>query len=250
MKLNILAFLWIFVIFTILSAEPPDWIVITGTQYNMVLFASAFVGNDVLADSTNMVGAFGPNHCDTLNDCRALGVWDEYASAPGNGFWYFTIVANEDGEQMYFKLYDASNDNILDANETILFQNDSTIGNPDSLFLITSSTPTDNYQSNMPHYFELKQNYPNPFFIGSGYGELPKTRITYQLPKASNVKIVVYNIRGELVKTLVNERKDAGYYNVIWNGKNDKSRLVGTGIYFYQLKSGNNSKIKKMLLLR
>ncbi|RLC47570.1 MAG: hypothetical protein DRH57_03830, partial [Candidatus Cloacimonadota bacterium] len=120
----------------------------------------------------------------------------------------------------------------------------------DSLFLITSSTPTDNYQSNMPHSFELKQNYPNPFFIGSGYGELPKTRITYQLPKASNVKIVVYNIKGELVKTLVNERKDAGYYNVIWNGKNDKSRLVGTGIYFYQLKSGNNSKIKKMLLLR
>ncbi|RLC47342.1 MAG: hypothetical protein DRH57_04235 [Candidatus Cloacimonadota bacterium] len=242
MKLSILAFLWIFVIFTILLAEPPDWIVITGTQYNMVLFASAFVGNDVLADSTNMVGAFGPNHCDTLNDCRALGVWEEHPSAPGNGFWYFTIVANEDGELMHFKLYDASNDNILDANETILFQNDSTIGNPDSLFLITSSTPTDNYQSNMPHSFELKQNYPNPFN--------PQTVIAYQLPERAAVEISIYNILGQKVKTLVNDRKEAGYHKVIWNGKDAENRDVSSGIYFYKISTDKFSETKKCLLLK
>ena len=85
-------------------------------------------------------------------------------------------------------------------------------------------------------------NYPNPFN--------PETKIAYQLPIASNVEIHIYNIKGERVKTLVDECKSAGYHNVIWNGKDDSGKEVSSGIYFYKMITDEHTSSKKMLLLR
>ncbi len=84
---------------------------------------------------------------------------------------------------------------------------------------------------------KLYQNYPNPFN--------PKTIISYSLPKASNVKIMIYNIKGQLVETLVDAQKPAGSHTVDWNVED-----MSSGIYFYKLKSGNYNETKKMLLLK
>jgi len=94
----------------------------------------------------------------------------------------------------------------------------------------------------VPVAFALGQNYPNPFN--------PTTNIQYDIPKASDVKIVIYNILGQPVRTLVNERKEAAKHNVVWDGKNDQGITVATGTYIYQIHAGEFSATKKMNLLK
>jgi len=62
--------------------------------------------------------------------------------------------------------------------------------------------------------------------------------------------LIIYNILGQKARTLVDEPKRAGSYEVIWDGKDDQRKEVGSGIYFYQLRAGDFSETKKMLLLR
>jgi hypothetical protein len=83
----------------------------------------------------------------------------------------------------------------------------------------------------------LYQNYPNPFN--------PTTVISFQLPVTSEVTLKVYDVLGNEVATLVNEEQQPGVYEVEFDGSS-----LTSGIYFYQLKAGNNSQIKKMVLLR
>ncbi len=88
----------------------------------------------------------------------------------------------------------------------------------------------------------LEQNYPNPFN--------PETTIRYRLPVASQVRLEIYNLRGELIKTIVDEYKSAGEYMAVWNGNNRDNRRVASGIYLYRLTIGNQSETRKMLLLK
>lgn len=92
-------------------------------------------------------------------------------------------------------------------------------------------------QNTLPNEFQLSQNYPNPFN--------PTTKIQYQLPQGSNVKIIVYDALGEQVAVLVNEFQNAGTYTTNF----DASKL-SSGIYFYRMEAGNYVKVNKMLLLK
>ena len=89
---------------------------------------------------------------------------------------------------------------------------------------------------------KLNGNYPNPFN--------PITNIAYSIKDAGNVTIEVYNLRGQLVKTLVNSVKETGNHTAFWNGTDNSNKSVSSGIYFYKLKSGNYTNTKKMLLLK
>lgn len=93
-----------------------------------------------------------------------------------------------------------------------------------------------------PTVFSLAQNYPNPFN--------PKTMIRFALPKDSWVKLDVYNILGQKVKTLVDEKLAAGVKEVEWDGKDSKGLEVASGIYFYRIKADNFSDVKKMVMLK
>ncbi|MFQ6618920.1 MAG: FlgD immunoglobulin-like domain containing protein, partial [Fidelibacterota bacterium] len=101
------------------------------------------------------------------------------------------------------------------------------------------STVTDN---NAPDKFMVQQNYPNPFN--------PTTEIRYALPQAEKVVILVYNLLGQKVKTLISNRQEAGYHTVIWDATNDAGQKVGSGNYFYMVKAGSYRVIKKMVVLR
>jgi len=85
--------------------------------------------------------------------------------------------------------------------------------------------------------FSLSQNFPNPF--------TKKTSISYTLPKPTHVSIKIYNIKGQLVKTLINENKPAGYHTIEWNAKG-----LSSGIYFYKFEANDKVFIKKMIILR
>jgi len=101
----------------------------------------------------------------------------------------------------------------------------------------TNPLSVDDRYNMLPAEFSLSQNYPNPFN--------PATVINYQLPRQSNVLLKVFNVLGKEVATLVNEQKDAGTYSVQF----DASSLA-SGLYFYQIRTGNIVETKKMLLIK
>ncbi|HDZ11701.1 MAG TPA: T9SS type A sorting domain-containing protein, partial [Bacteroidetes bacterium] len=93
----------------------------------------------------------------------------------------------------------------------------------------------------VPNEFNISQNYPNPFN--------PVTTIRFVLPKSGFVQLSVFNILGQKVRTLVDENRKAGFYNVIWDGRNDFGNSVPSGIYYYKFTAGKFHSIKRMILM-
>ena len=86
------------------------------------------------------------------------------------------------------------------------------------------------------------RTYPNPFN--------PTTTINYQLPEENPVELTIYNIKGQKVKTLVNEVLPVGEHSAIWNGKDSNGNQVSSGVYFYKMKAEKYSSTKKMILMK
>ena len=94
-----------------------------------------------------------------------------------------------------------------------------------------------------PAAFSLATNYPNPFN--------PATTIQYALPQSADVQLTVYNVVGQVVRTLVAEHQTAGRYLVAWDATNDNGQSLSAGIYFYRLQAGGEfHAVRKMLLLK
>jgi hypothetical protein len=96
--------------------------------------------------------------------------------------------------------------------------------------------------SNLPDQSSLIQNYPNPFN--------PETQIEYQLTQAGPVQLAILNARGEQIRTLVQERKEAGQYRTEWDGQDSYGTPVASGIYVSQLIAGKTVAVHKMVLIR
>ena len=94
----------------------------------------------------------------------------------------------------------------------------------------------------LPDRFGLEQNMPNPFN--------PSTAIGYQLPEAGMVRLAIYNLIGQEVRVLVNERRNAGSFTATWDGTDAVGRRVASGIYLYRIQAGSFSATKRMLLLK
>ena len=101
---------------------------------------------------------------------------------------------------------------------------------------------------NLPIVTELTGNYPNPFN--------PITNIKFSLKANSKVSLSIYNIRGQRVKTLIEDDIQAGYHSVIWNGTDESGKNVSSGVYFSKLKAddsndgGRYTSMKKIILLK
>jgi len=99
-----------------------------------------------------------------------------------------------------------------------------------------------NSDNGKPSQFSLSQNYPNPFN--------PVTNFQFTLPKSAHVRIDVFNIVGQKVKTLLDEEMKPGVYVVDWDGKDMSGNPVSSGIYFYKIRAGDFSDTKRMVLLK
>jgi hypothetical protein len=88
----------------------------------------------------------------------------------------------------------------------------------------------------------LGQNYPNPFN--------PTTTIVFEVPSAGPASLVVYDVTGARVRTLVDGAVRAGRHDVVWDGRNDSHQPVGSGVYFYRIATTGKSLTKKMVLLK
>ncbi|MFQ5865304.1 MAG: FlgD immunoglobulin-like domain containing protein, partial [bacterium] len=107
----------------------------------------------------------------------------------------------------------------------------------------TSVTPEET-NSPIPKSFLLSQNYPNPFN--------PSTTMDYTIPEgdAVAVHLNIYDLRGRLVRALVDEDKQPGRYTVRWDGRDDQGKVVSSGLYFYRVEVGGFRSTKKMMLVR
>lgn len=117
-------------------------------------------------------------------------------------------------------------------------------GNQYQVRLDPEFKPGDEHQDpeNAVTSYRLSQNFPNPFN--------PNTNISFQIPVAGHVYINIYDVSGKLVRTLVDEHKERGLHAVGWDGKDNNSNTLATGVYFYRLQAGSYSETRKMVLLQ
>ena len=112
----------------------------------------------------------------------------------------------------------------------------------DAEFNFNEDLFTEEIIDEVPSEFKLYQNYPNPFN--------PKTVIRFDLPKESNVKILIYDILGRLTKKIIDNRQDTGFKSIQWDGTNNYGKKVSDGVYLYSIEAGNFRQTKKMILLK
>lgn len=154
--------------------------------------------------------------------------YGESLGASGSGVLVRIRVSSENGDVSpialeNIKLVD-SRGNLLPVNDTINAINDRVRTE------VTSQS------------FTLNQNYPNPFNS--------ETVIRYHLPKGDKVTLKIYNLLGQEIRTLVNDQKQAGYFEIQWDGKDEFGTEVPSGVYIYRIKIGSFIDTKKMFLLR
>ena len=97
-------------------------------------------------------------------------------------------------------------------------------------------------ESERPTAYRLSQNYPNPFN--------PETTIRYDVAKTGAVRLSVYALTGQLVRTLVDGGRPAGSYSVTWDGRDDASRNVASGVYLCRMEAGEYGAVRKLLLMK
>ena len=147
---------------------------------------------------------------------------------------------NDQGRVRVAKLFTGDIDN--DGSGDIVFTSASFAADKPHLYMIEHSGILGASEENpsIPNKISISQNYPNPFN--------PETRFQYNIPVDGIVSIKVYDILGKKIKTLVNQWKSAGVHNEIWSGQNDNNQMVSSGVYFYQVKVGDEQITKKMIL--
>jgi len=94
----------------------------------------------------------------------------------------------------------------------------------------------------LPRSLVLSPNYPNPFNS--------TTAIRFEVPGTGRVRLVLYNVLGQLVRTLVDEKHNAGTYTVRWDGKDDAGQQAASGVYIGRLEAGGSVDVRKLVLLR
>jgi hypothetical protein len=122
------------------------------------------------------------------------------------------------------QVFNVMHSNNWDKYNRVLHQND-----PENMFVVAP----------IP---QIQSNYPNPFNAS--------TTIAFSIPETGQVRVSVYNIKGQKVKELINTEMASGIHRLVWNGKDTNSRDVGSGIYFFKLESGGNTSIRKAMLMK
>jgi len=128
------------------------------------------------------------------------------------------------------------------SEESLIFTSDDPMNPMVILTLTGTCVPVDNDDPVIPAVTTLKGNYPNPFN--------PQTTISFSVKESVPVTIEIYNVKGQLVKTLVSETKAPGNHSVVWQGDDNNGRSVSSGIFFYKMQAGKYSSTRKMILMK
>ncbi len=188
--------------------------------------------NTIFPEVTNFIGDFdfglsGSGDATRLYDAD-LNLIDSVVYT-NEGEW----PSEPDGNGNTLELISPELDNSLAAS----WQASAGIGSPGT---VNSSGITAIDDNSVQQINLTMANYPNPFN--------PQTTISFNIKEAGKVTLDIYNLKGQLVKTLVNENMGSGEHTVVWNGENSQGKTVSSGIYFSRLKYSNKTKTHKMTL--
>ncbi|MCD4818587.1 MAG: T9SS type A sorting domain-containing protein [Candidatus Cloacimonetes bacterium] len=189
------------------------------------------------------------------NSNNYLIFWEDFAYGYQSELYAQAIDSN--GEQFFgedgFLICDAIRDQsrpmaVSDADNynTYVIWEDTRSGGYVDIFNIYAQMVKTNEPStddNIVNSVNLSlKNYPNPFN--------PETTIEFSTTQNEQIELIIYNIKGQKLKTLINKEFEAGKHSIIWNGTDDNGSNVSSGIYLYKLKTENYSAIKKMLMIK
>ena len=243
------------------AATLPDSSYWTGTDGNCsgYLFIPQS-GNNGAIDWSGSQGTWGAVVDTTWSTPSGYALGSELpnSSSGGAGTYNFELSVSQQSSSSYLVTYKLFNDNYswevssVDNHSPLATNVFNSIGfaleNGNSITAMnitdvqvdTGNVVTaiaDNNNNSLPNHYELSQNYPNPFN--------PTTTIKFALPKSGDVSLVVYDILGRVVTTLINGNLSAGYHTVNFNATN-----LASGVYFYRIKAGDFVSIKKLMLLK
>ncbi|MCP4710633.1 MAG: T9SS type A sorting domain-containing protein [Planctomycetes bacterium] len=145
------------------------------------------------------------------------------------------------GEAIIVKAWTAADDQ--ESKVTVIFEDDNSIYES-ALYSIASidMEALGTGDKTASYNFKLEQNRPNPFN--------PSTAISYEIPIDGRVTLRIFNMSGQLIRTLFDAEQEAGWSQVTWDARNDNGHEVSSGVYFYSLETSNASARKRMVLLR
>lgn len=212
-------------------------------EYFLYLDSSPTLGS--ANDTTNGMGKIEGWVEDTLgNPIEGVDVIYNYDEGVGSTIYPVYVTSDSNG---YFRFRDYAKLEHLEFEKENFQTKYLTIQNwPDSTVSITATI--DSILSSIKEQgiaksnFQLYPNFPNPFN--------PTTTISYQLAKGSEIELIIYNLLGQKIRTLVNARQPLGFHQVEWDGHDEMGVEVTSGIYFYRLKAGEFVANKKMILLK
>jgi hypothetical protein len=228
--------------------------IVISCGYNTVYLKSTYVGT-IGADASQLTWVAAPDAAIALSRPAGASYGNYFYLVGGdtnttavkntkvfvfnvtNNTWFYTILNNPNAVSNICAGVTAHC-----INDTVrIFQPGgyTTVGTTNLVVLGCGPTIVGNstITSNVPSAYLLSQNYPNPFN--------PSTKISFSLPKAGNVKLVVYDILGKEVATLINDYRTAGTHSVEFNASN-----LASGVYLYRIESGDFKETKRMMLVK
>ena len=170
--------------------------------------------------------------------------WEVFRSTDNVEFEQIGELIAGDGTTDQFRTYSFTDADLPQADVLYYYLNqvdlDGTTSRSSVVEVVLSAT--DVAQQRLPAVNALWQNYPNPFN--------PETTISFDLSQESFVSLTIYDMTGQVVRTLVKGELSAGHYKSVWDGRDERGAKVGSGVYFYRLDAGEFSSMKKMILLQ
>ena len=241
----------------------PDPLVVDNLQYFWNVTSMDGIGGiahseektfwvDFMPEAPGLFSLIGPDSASAGNGTRPELTWEtSFDPDPFDRVYYHVVVATD---SLLENVVYENISQVAALNLEVDLENDTryywqiTANDEDTLATLSETwtfdvgyLATDGFAL-LPEDYVLKQNYPNPFN--------PSTTIRYGLPEDSNVSLVIYDLRGNVVQTIESGTKPAGWHNVVWNGETNDGRTISTGIYFAKLVAGDYSKTIKMLYLK
>jgi hypothetical protein len=196
----------------------------------------------------DLVLRYDPKYLNIINIDLGQSIDDRYFAlvnhSESDGIFTASIWTKDNtsilmkGDLINLRLEKIDND-LNNQNLDLFIEPHIALGQKESILNYSIEIPKDEVT---PKAFSLDQNFPNPFN--------PTTQINYEISKLGSVELIIYDLLGNQVLKLVNRIQTPGQKSVQWNGKDKLGINVGTGIYFYTLNLGNQSKTKKMIYMK
>ncbi|RPI03284.1 MAG: T9SS C-terminal target domain-containing protein [Calditrichaeota bacterium] len=152
---------------------------------------------------------------------------------------YYVFVTRPGFEDTYYP----QNQTIDSAQSVVVTSLDNATGSHINVILSDEiATQIDQSSTPVPSEYQLAQNFPNPFN--------PTTMIEYRLPERATVTLQIFNVQGQLIRSLKDEIENAGVHQVLWDGRDQNHQYVPSGVYYYQLQANDFNEIKSLVFMK